>query len=64
VKAFIDSTLPLGAGEGVVTYQVTAVRSTKTGMPGQVTVNFGSAQGRSGNRVKGLGDGGIARKAA
>jgi hypothetical protein len=42
-KQFIDATLPAGSGSAPVTYQVTAVRSTVAGLPGQFTVNFGGA---------------------
>lgn len=44
-KEFTDTTLPIGAGNGVVTYQVVAVRSTKAGAPALFTVNFGTAAG-------------------
>ena len=39
IKEFVDDTLPAGS-EGV-TYQLTAVRSTKRGLPAQFNVNFG-----------------------
>lgn len=49
-KNFIDSTVPAGGGGGggggvdggVVTYRITAVRSTTRGVTAQFTVNFGS----------------------
>lgn len=40
-KSFTDVTLPAGGGGGLVTYQITAVRSTASGMPAQFNVNFG-----------------------
>lgn len=39
VKSFDDDTLP--AGSTGVTYEISAVRSTKRGLPGQFNVNFG-----------------------
>jgi hypothetical protein len=42
-RAFTDDSLP--AGSTGVTYQITAVRSTKRGLPGQFNVNFGVAGG-------------------
>jgi hypothetical protein len=42
-KSFTDETLP--AGSSGVTYQITAIRSTKRGLPGQFNVNFGVGGG-------------------
>ncbi|HYE62648.1 MAG TPA: hypothetical protein VD997_11690 [Phycisphaerales bacterium] len=42
-KSFSDDTLP--SGSGGVTYQITAVRSTRRGNPGQFNVNFGVGGG-------------------
>lgn len=39
VRSFIDDTLP--SGSIGVTYEITAVRSTKRGLPAQFNVNFG-----------------------
>jgi hypothetical protein len=39
-KKFVDSTIPMGAG-GQITYQVQAIRSTKSGPAAFHTVNFG-----------------------
>jgi hypothetical protein len=39
VKSFVDDTLP--SGSTGVTYEITAVRSTKRGLPAQFNVNFG-----------------------
>lgn len=39
IRSFTDDTIP--AGSTGVTYEITAVRSTKRGMPGQFNVNFG-----------------------
>ena len=39
VRAFTDDTLP--SGSAGVTYEITAVRSTKRGLPAQFNVNFG-----------------------
>jgi hypothetical protein len=44
-KQFLDETLPSGAGNAPVTYQITAIRSTVAGAPAQFTVNFGAAGG-------------------
>lgn len=42
-KHFVDATLPAGGGtDGLVTYQVTAIRSTIAGPPGVFTVKFGA----------------------
>ena len=43
VKSFTDDTLP--GGSTGVTYMVTAIRSTKRGLPAQVNVNFGVGGG-------------------
>ncbi|CAG1008354.1 hypothetical protein PHYC_03554 [Phycisphaerales bacterium] len=39
VKEFTDETIPFGSG--AVTYEITAVRSTRRGTPAQFNVNFG-----------------------
>lgn len=44
-KQFIDETLPSGAGNAPVTYQIVAIRSTVAGAPAQFTVNFGTSGG-------------------
>jgi len=46
-RKFIDATLPAGAAaaEGGVLYQVTAMRSTLSGVPGTCLVQFGVAGG-------------------
>lgn len=41
VKAFDDDTLMSSAAVNGVTYEITAVRSTKRGLPAQFNVNFG-----------------------
>jgi hypothetical protein len=44
-KKFRDSTLPRGGGPaGAVTYEVTAVRSTRAGTMGRFTVQFGGGR--------------------
>ena len=53
MRKFIDTGLPAGAAataEGGVTYQVTAIRSTRAGEPGGFVVKFG---------VGGAGSGGV-----
>lgn len=40
-KNFTDDTVVAGGVGGSVTYQVTAIRSTQRGNPGQFTVSFG-----------------------
>lgn len=44
-KRFIDDTVP--SGVPAVTYQITAMRSTAQGLPGEFTVNFGVSAGGS-----------------
>ena len=39
-KEFLDETLPSGLSQ--VTYKITAIRSTKQGLPAEVTVKFGT----------------------
>ncbi len=41
VKSFSDTSLPAGAGNGVVSYKIIAVRSTTVGTPGEFNVTFG-----------------------
>lgn len=43
-RFFVDSSLPPGAcgGSAGVTYRITAVRSTKQGITGTITINFGA----------------------
>jgi hypothetical protein len=42
-KTFVDDTLPSGLSQ--VTYKITAIRSTKQGLPGEFTVKFGVGGG-------------------
>jgi hypothetical protein len=46
-RQFIDATLPAGAGNGPVTYQIVAIRSTAAGAPAQFLVRFGVGGGGS-----------------
>jgi hypothetical protein len=45
-RQFTDTTLP--AGSPSVSYEVTAVRSTRRGLPGEFKVRFGTGAGSGG----------------
>ena len=62
-KSFIDETLPSGLAQ--VTYKITAIRSTKQGLPGEFTVKFGvGGSGEMTATVVAAGAGGAPKLAA